>query len=168
MRLLLLWRSLILSLLIGLFMLSWGAIIPNATAAVYQMEEAPGQMLYQSRHTLRDEFGKPWQVILFKREKNREETDVHLRLVGFPDVATFDRDRALKIFISTGKVLAAKDIFSPQSSADNVGEFDFKAVLPKLPQLTSVQLLLKMKNDPAIALQIPAEVVLEWHLVIEK
>ncbi|MBP0018016.1 MAG: DUF3122 domain-containing protein [Cyanobacteria bacterium SBLK] len=167
MRLSLLWRSLILSLIIGLLMLSWGTI-PHATAAVYQMEEAPGQMLYQSRHTLRDEFGEPWQVILFKREKNREETPVHLRLVGFPDVAAFDRDRALKIFVSTGQVLSAEDIFSPQSSADNVGEFDFKEILPKLPQLASVQFLLKMKNDRAIALQIPAAVVLEWHLAIER
>ncbi|MGK7925146.1 MAG: DUF3122 domain-containing protein [Spirulina sp.] len=163
----LLGRSLLLSLLLALLMLSWGAMIPNAKAAVYQMEEAPGQMLYQSRHTLRDETGEPWQVVLFRREKNNGENSVHLRLVGFPEVVAFPHPQPLKVFVSTGKTFAAEDIFATTSPADNVGEFNFKEVLPKLPKVASVQLLLKMKDDRAIALRIPPEVVLEWHLTVE-
>ncbi|WP_373544141.1 DUF3122 domain-containing protein, partial [Chamaesiphon sp.] len=33
-----------------------------AFAAVTQIEETPGQMLYQSRQNLRDRTGKSWQV----------------------------------------------------------------------------------------------------------
>ncbi|WP_323224287.1 DUF3122 domain-containing protein [Spirulina sp. 06S082] len=160
-------RSLILSLLFGLLILSWGAIASNATAAVYQMEEAPGQMLYQSRHTLRDEIDEPWQVVLFKREKDNGENSIHLRLVGFPDLTNFAHPQPLKVFTSTGKVLLAEDFFATESPADNVGEFDFQTVLPQLPQVASVQLLLKMKDESAIALRIPAEVVLEWHLIVQ-
>ncbi|MEM9541018.1 MAG: DUF3122 domain-containing protein [Cyanobacteria bacterium P01_E01_bin.42] len=168
MSLLLSWRGLILSLLLIPSILSWVAIAPPVTAAIYPMQETLGQMLYQSRHTLRDEFGEPWQVILFKREKINGENSVHLRLVGFPDVAFFNREQPLKIFVSTGELLAAKDIFNATSSADNVAEFDFQKILPQLPTLTSVQFLLNMQNNGAIALQIPAEVVLEWHLLIER
>ena len=159
-------RSLVLGFCLAFLLFGWSAIAPQATAAVYQMEEAPGQMLYQSRHTLRDETGEPWQVVLFKR-KNDRETSVHLRLVGFPDVIAFRHPQPLKVFTSMGRVLPAEDIFARQSPAENVGEFDFQDVLPKLPPVASVQLLLKMKDDRAIALQIPAEVVLEWHLTIE-
>ncbi len=34
-----------------------------AFATVTQIEEAPGQMLYQSRQNLRDRTGKSWQVV---------------------------------------------------------------------------------------------------------
>jgi hypothetical protein len=38
-----------------------------AIAAVTQIEEYPGQMLYQSRQKLQDQTGKSWQAIAFKR-----------------------------------------------------------------------------------------------------
>jgi hypothetical protein len=47
-----------------------------ASALIRQQLEAPGQTLYQSRHSLRDGRGKTWQVILFKRIKVGELANV--------------------------------------------------------------------------------------------
>nr|WP_223212307.1 DUF3122 domain-containing protein [Microcystis aeruginosa] len=37
----------------------------SALALTRQQLEGPGQLLYQSRHSLRDDTGSPWQVVLF-------------------------------------------------------------------------------------------------------
>ena len=44
------------------------AIAP-VQAAIRQIEEVPGQMVYQSRQTLNDQQGSSWQVIAFKRNR---------------------------------------------------------------------------------------------------
>lgn len=36
---------------------------PNAAATIRQLEEAPGQQVYQTRQTLYDQHGNPWQAI---------------------------------------------------------------------------------------------------------
>ncbi|HEY9865617.1 MAG TPA: DUF3122 domain-containing protein, partial [Candidatus Obscuribacterales bacterium] len=64
-------------------------ILEPAHATIRQQQEAPGQMLYQSRHSLRDETGTAWQVVLFKRVKNNQIDTINLRLVGFPNQAVF-------------------------------------------------------------------------------
>lgn len=68
-----------------------------ALASIRQMEEAPGQLLIQSRHTLQDDRGNAWQVVLFKRTKADGSSTVHLRLVDFPGLADFAHPRPLKI-----------------------------------------------------------------------
>ena len=50
-----------------------------AFATVTQIEEAPGQMLYQSRQNLRDRTGKSWQVVAFKRVRPDGSEMVSLR-----------------------------------------------------------------------------------------
>lgn len=50
----------------------------TAFATVTQIEEYPGQMLYQSRQTLRDQNENSWQVIAFKRIHPEESAVVSL------------------------------------------------------------------------------------------
>jgi len=73
------------------------ADIPPAQAEIRTFEESPGQVLTQSRTTLKDEFGTRWQAIAFKRTKPDGSEIVALRLVGFPGAVTIDRSRPLML-----------------------------------------------------------------------
>lgn len=168
------WKSLrrivLAILLLGAFVLmmviGWGSLTPpSAVASIRQIEEAPGQMLYQSRHTLQDETGQSWQIVLFKRVKAGEAKDISLRLVGFPGVAEFAHPQPLKITTNTGKVLKAEDLFADQSPAANVGEYNIKDVLSELPMSIGVTLSLPMKGDRTTSLSVPSVVILEWQTV---
>ncbi|MCC0178135.1 DUF3122 domain-containing protein [Waterburya agarophytonicola K14] len=134
-----------------------------AFASIRQMEEAPGQILVQSRHTLKDDRGNSWQVVLFKRTKADGSSTIHLRLVDFPGLADFAHPQPLQI--TTNKDLfKAEDVFAEKAPAANVGEFDMQNVLSQLPA-TKLNLSLPMKGEETTQLSIPPEVVLEWQSV---
>ena len=83
--------SLLLGTLGLVIFLGWGIINPPvALAAIRQLEEAPGQMVYQSRQNLKDQHGNTWQAIAFKRINADHKISIYLRLVGFPNVAEID------------------------------------------------------------------------------
>ena len=84
-------------------------ILEPANATIGQQQEAPGQMLYQSRHSLRDETGTAWQVVLFKRVKNDQIDTINLRLVGFPNQAAFLHPKGLEIMTRQGRLFQAED-----------------------------------------------------------
>ncbi|MFP4414689.1 DUF3122 domain-containing protein [Coleofasciculus sp.] len=159
-------RLLVLGASVLLIVIGWGSVTPpSAVASIRQIEEAPGQMLYQSRHTLPDETGQSWQIVLFKRVKAGEPKDISLRLVGFPGMAEFAHPQPLKIKTNTGKVLEAEDLFADQSPAANVGQYNITEVLSQLPTATGVKLSLPMKSDRTTTLRIPSVVILEWQTV---
>ncbi|MEG4294054.1 DUF3122 domain-containing protein [Microcoleus sp. C2C3] len=82
------------TILIGLaiwFCLLVGLGQSPTIAAIRELEEAPGQMVYQSRQTLIDQNGHNWQAIAFKRISPDNQTSFDLRLVGFPGVVKIDR-----------------------------------------------------------------------------
>jgi hypothetical protein len=136
-----------------------------AFASIRQMEEAPGQVLIQSRHTLKDDRGNSWQVVLFKRTKADSSSTIHLRLVDFPGLADFAHPQPLTITTTNkGDSLKAEDVFAEKAPAANVGEFDVQNVLFQLPA-TKLNLSLPMKSDRSTQLSIPPEVVLEWQSV---
>jgi hypothetical protein len=141
---------------------------PQAVAAIRTIEEAPGQMLYQSRHRLRDKKGNSWQVILFKRVNKDDSTNVNLRLVAFPGIADFAHPQPLKITTKNGDNFKAEDMFAKEAPATNVGEYDVKNILQKLPILVSINLSLLLKDNQVINIQIPPEVVLEWQTIAAK
>ncbi|NEP03125.1 MAG: DUF3122 domain-containing protein [Symploca sp. SIO2E9] len=153
--------SLIMLFLLGLE--SWS--IPPATASIRQTEEAPGQTLVQSRHTLRDKTGNAWQVVLFKRLKANDAISINLRLVGFPGAAKFAHPQPLTMITETGTILSCKDMFAEKSPAANVGQYDFTNALNKLPTAASVHLFPLMSDAQPIKLKIPPEVILEWQIV---
>lgn len=141
--------------------------VQPAWAEIRQIEEAPGQLLYQSQHSLRDQTGYSWQVVLFKQVKDATVTGVNLRLVGFPGVAEFSHPKPLQIKIETGEIFRAEDEFGDKSPAPNVGQYDLKSVLLKLPINQRTVLLLPLADDHTIALQIPPSILLEWQALAQ-
>ena len=79
----------------------------SALASIRQMEEAPGQVLIQSRHTLKDNHGNSWQVVLFKRSQADGSSIIHLRLVDFPGLADFAHPQPLTITTDAGDLFKA-------------------------------------------------------------
>jgi len=114
----------------------------SALALTRQQLEGPGQLLYQSRHSLRDDTGSPWQVVLFKRIK----------------------DGGLTITTAKGEILAAKDAFAEKSPAANVGQYEMQDILPQLPVTEAIELSLPLEAPRH--LNIPIPVLLEWQSLL--
>ena len=140
-----------------------------AFATVTQIEEYPGQMLYQSRQILPDQDGNSWQVIAFKRVHPEGSAVVSLRLIGFADGVEFDHTQPLTLTTSMGKTLTARDISSEISQDTpapvNIGEYELQSVLPQLQSEIPLHLTLPMVTGSAINLQIPFTAIQEWHTI---
>lgn len=135
-----------------------------AIALIQKQEEAPGQILYKSRHSLRDNQGNSWQVVLFKRVKNGEVKDISLRLVGFPGSVTFNHPEPLQIVVGNGSIMEAVDEFGEKAPSPNVGQYDLTDVLPKISPAAQIELYLSIAETKC-AIAIPSPVVLEWKAI---
>lgn len=157
-------------LLVACFCLVLAVCSPlSASAAITQIEESPGQMLYQSRQNLWDQTGKSWQVVAFKRIHPDGSAILSLRLVGFPGAVELDHTQPLTLTTSMGQTLTAKDVSSEISqdtpTLANVGEYDIQPVLPQLQAEIPLQLTLQMITGSAIKLQIPFTAIQEWQTI---
>lgn len=158
----------VLVLSIGLFV-SWGLMATApAIAAIRQLEEAPGQIVYQSRHTLTDQTGRSWQAIAFKRIRADGSPHIYLRLVGFPGAGAIDRTQPLTLRSSMGETLTAADasaqIFTDASSPEpNVGQYDLQPLLPQLHAELPWHLSVPITNGSPLTLPIPPALVQEWQ-----
>lgn len=143
-----------------------------AFATVTQIEEYPGQMLYQSRQTLQDQTGNSWQMIVFKRVHPEGSAAISLRLIGFANGVEFNHTQPLTLTTSTGKTLTARDIsneISQSTSAPaNVGEYDLQSVAPQLKSEIPLYLTLPMVTGSSIELKIPFAVVQEWQAILTR
>jgi hypothetical protein len=133
-----------------------------ASALIRQQLEAPGQTLYQSRHSLRDGRGKTWQVILFKRIKVGELANVQLRLVGFPNETVFQHPASLTLKDSQGNRLIAADVFADQAPAPNVGQYELTDILESVSTSGSLELSLPVENGET-RISVPPVIILEWQ-----
>ncbi|NJL02592.1 MAG: DUF3122 domain-containing protein [Spirulinaceae cyanobacterium SM2_1_0] len=156
-------RALALCLAVMMAIAGWYSRTLPAQAAIRVTEEAPGQFLYQTRHSLRDDSGQPWQVVFFKRQRPERAPLVHLRLVGFPTVTTFEHPQPLPIWVDSEPVAMADDVFGARSPSPNVGEYDFATRLADLPAVSFLQLQLPL-TEPR-SLRIPYFVVQQWRAV---
>jgi hypothetical protein len=143
----------------------------SAFAAITQLEEAPGQMLYQSRQNLRDRTGKSWQFAI-KRVRPDGSAMVSLRLVGFLGAVELDHTRSLTLTTSMGQTLTAKDVTNEISQGANalanVGEYDIQTVLPQLHSEIPLELTLPMLTGEASELQIPSIAIKEWKAIADR
>lgn len=150
------------------FLLIIGSPLP-AFATVTQIEEYPGQMLFQSRQNLRDQAGKSWQAIAFKRIHPEGSSSVSLRLVGFPGAVELDHTQPLTLSTSMGQTLTAKDISSEISqntpTPANVAEYDIKSVLPELQSEIPLHLTLPVVSGSVVELEIPLTAIQEWQTI---
>ncbi|WP_413162688.1 DUF3122 domain-containing protein [Capilliphycus salinus ALCB114379] len=133
-----------------------------AQAEIRKQQETPEQVLYQSRHSLRDNTGDSWQVILFKRVKSGELAEINLRLVGFPGEVIFTHVQPLKIK-DADRTLQADDVFAEKSPAPNVGQYDFKPILSQLSSNHLIELKLPLEKERT--LKVPPAVILEWQSI---
>jgi hypothetical protein len=158
------------ALMLGIW-LGLGLFNPaSAAAAIRQLEEAPGQVVYQSRQTLPDQHGNSWQAIAFKRIRPDGSSSVALRLVGFPGMANLDRSQPLTLTNSLGKTLTAADassqIFTDEAAPEpNVGQYDLQPLLPQLQAAIPLRLTLPTLTGDAITLNVPAGLIQEWQTV---
>jgi hypothetical protein len=160
-------------LLLGAIALSLGLGLgllnpPSAAAAIRSLEEAPGQMVYQSRATLKDQHGSGWQAIAFKRVRPDSQTSIELRLVGFPGVAVLDRSQPLTLTNSLGKTLTAPDassaIFGEAKPPEpNVGQYDLLPLLSQLQVEVPLQLTLPVVDSEPITLSVSPSLLQEWQ-----
>jgi len=160
----LLLTTLVLTVLLGLGI----STTPDTVAVIRQLEEAPGQIVYQSRQTLNDQHGNSWQAIAFKRVSPNNKTSFELRLVGFPGVVEIDRSQPLLLTNSMGEKLTAADnssiIFTDLSAPEsNVGEYDLQPLLPQLQPELPLGLTLPTIDGEAIQLSVPPSFVQEWQ-----
>jgi|JI102314A2RNA_FD_contig_101_779026_length_1622_multi_2_in_0_out_0_2 Protein of unknown function (DUF3122) len=164
---LLLLGALVLSVFLGLGILT----TPHAAAAIRQLEEAPGQMVYQSRKTIKDQHRNNWQAIAFKRIRPNGKTSVELRLVAFPGVVEIDRTKPLLLTNSLGKTLTAADvssnIFTDSTVPEpNIGQYDIQPLLPQLQAEIPLKLTLPTLHGDAINLSVSPSFVQDWQTLL--
>ncbi|NER81724.1 MAG: DUF3122 domain-containing protein [Leptolyngbya sp. SIO1D8] len=157
-------------ILLGVYVLGTVLYTPPALATIRQLEEVPGQVVYQSRQAVQDQQGDRWQVIAFNRVRPDGSTSFYLRLVGFPGTAEIDRSQPLTLTTSLGQSLTADDasskIFTDASAPEpNVGQYDLQPIVAKLPAAIPVQLALPILNQPEILLAISPTLIQEWKTV---
>lgn len=156
---------LVLGIILGL---GWG--IPAAWATVRTLEEAPGQVVVQSRQTVPDQRGRSWQVIAFKRQRPDGTATFAVRLVGFPGSVTLDRQQPLTLTNSLGKTFTAADasgkIFTDSERPEpHVGQYDLQPLLSQLQAEIPLQLALPTVEGETVRLRVPAALVKEWQAV---
>ncbi len=159
-------------LLLGALVLSFSLMVgiltaQSAAAAIRQLEEAPGQVVYQSRQTLKDTHGNSWNAIAFKRIRPDGKTSLALRLVGFPGMVAIDRDRPLVLTNSMGKKLIAADasnnIFTDSAVPEpHVGQYNLQPLLAQLQAEIPLKLMLPTIGGEAINLSVPPDFVQDW------
>ncbi len=169
-----------------------GVLPQRAIAEVRQQVEAPGQVLYQSRQSLRDRDGRTWQLILFHRVVAPDadfsaiapdpdapaiphQNTTQLRLTGFPDLVTLDRTRPLEINPLLGEPMVATDTSAKALDEPDrdrhIGQWQVVRVLEQLPSVMPLTLAVPVIDAQggagSITLDVPAYVVREWQSVAQ-
>lgn len=167
----LLWLLLVLGLSI-LFFLAWGILFQPlpVMAKIVQIEEPGGHIVYRSQHSLRDDTGKAWQVVLFKQvlaDTVDGASALNLRLVGLPGAAEVDHPLPLKITSSDGKEWTAIDLFAREAPAPTIGQYNVRDVVEELP-VEQLSLAIPLGGNRSITLSVPSGVVQEWQEVAAK
>ena len=141
---------------------------PTVSAAIRQLEEAPNQMVYQSRQSLKDQHGNTWQTVAFKRSRPDGNSSFELRLVGFPNLVAIDHTQSLTLTNSLGKTLTAVDTSSnifKEGAQGNVGQYDLQPLLADLQAEIPLKISLPTLKGDVISLSIPPSLVAEWQTV---
>lgn len=134
-------------------------------AAVTQIKDTSGEIIYRSQQKLEDESGRVWQVVLFKRVYPGDPVSVNLRLVGFPGTEELIHPQPLKITSATGQIWTAADMFLDEAPAPTIGQYNLKDILPQLPT-QKLNLGVPLPGEKFINISVPTFVVKEWKSVI--
>jgi hypothetical protein len=148
-------------LLIGLLFLATAA---PALASIHTYHEKPGQTTVRSRQSLRDKDDLAWQATLFKRQIEGNLQGIYLRLVGFPERVTVDRQKNLLIQTGTLASWEAPPLLDPQTRAlpNNVAQYNFVEVLTQLKGAIPLTLTIPLENSAYAYVVVAPFVVDEW------
>ncbi|MBO0351952.1 DUF3122 domain-containing protein [Phormidium pseudopriestleyi FRX01] len=153
--------------------------VSPAQAVIRQLEEEPGQTVYQSeiyksRQMLKDQQGNSWQAIAFERILPDHQDSIYLRLVAFPGTANIDHSQPLTITNSMSETLTAVDVsedmfMDDTKMATNAGEYDLQPILMQLESAIPLRLILQTLDQQEIVLNVSPAVVEEWRsLTVQK
>lgn len=139
-----------------------------AIAAIQQFEEQPGQTVYQTRHPLKDQQGRTWQAIAFKRIKPDGATVLNFRLAGFPGSVRIDRTQPLQFRNSFGEILTAEDASSQMFSNTNalephIGQYNLQPIVSDLRLELPWRITLPTESGNAITFTLPATFLADWR-----
>jgi Protein of unknown function (DUF3122) len=140
---------------------------PVANANLTKYQESSGLTRYNSKHSLKDKTGYSWQIVLFPVISGGNN-NYYLRLVGFPGIVELKHPQSLEIITSEGKILIANDLFSEESPAPNVGQFDVTNLVKELPEKGFLKLVLPLKNNQELSLKLPSSILLEWQWLVKE
>jgi Protein of unknown function (DUF3122) len=159
------WRKLVIMITFCLCLTI--AHSPLALASIHKYPETDDRVMFRSVQSLRDNDGKAWQVVLYKRVKSGIVTSVNLRLVGFPGIELI---HPADLTVVTGKteISKADDIWAGANLPVNVGEYDFRSIVLKLESNRPLQLNVPVKSRIDTKLLVPPFAVTEWGLLLEK
>ncbi|NER01089.1 MAG: DUF3122 domain-containing protein [Cyanothece sp. SIO2G6] len=170
------WLFVLLLGLLGGIISGWAMPIAHAfpgTASIALLaahQEAPGQVLYKSFNTFQDQYGRKWRSIAFNHTFPDGHHDFQLRLVGFPGVATVDRDRPLQIKTPLGRTFQAQDtakaLFKSDTTTEpNVAQYDLAPIVAQLPNLIPLRLSLPLEANDDLRLLVGPNAIREWQAV---
>ncbi|MDS3861314.1 DUF3122 domain-containing protein [Thermosynechococcaceae cyanobacterium BACA0444] len=157
-------RFLVLSLCLGIILC---ALTSPAQARVQQIEEAPGQIVYQARQTIRDQQNQTWQVIAFQRAKDSQMGHPYLRVVGFPGLTSIDPQLPLIMTNALGDRLiappASENLFTDAANPEpHIAQYGLMEIIPKLN--IAVPLRLEIPSlEKAVTLNISPSALFEWQ-----
>jgi len=143
-----------------------------AQATIRQIDEAPGQTLYQIRTTLKDQQGNRWQAIAFKRHQPDGSEVLNVRLVGFPGAAKIDRPQPLKLIDSLGHTFTAPDtsaqIFTDASAPEPyIGQYDLRSILTDLQPALPLEVDIPMQDGKPAVLLVAPPVLKDWQDLLD-
>ncbi|NJK75457.1 MAG: DUF3122 domain-containing protein [Richelia sp. CSU_2_1] len=140
---------------------------PPALASIHKYPETGDRVMFRSVQSLRDNDGKAWQVVLYKRVKLGLVNSVNLRLIGFPGIELI-HPADLTVIAGKTEIGKADDIWADSDLPVNVGEYDFRSLVMKLESNRPLQLNLPVKGTTDTELLVPPFAVREWRLLLEK
>lgn len=159
--------------LIAVLLIVGVSLVPvhPAIALIQEHQEAPGQVLYKSVWSLRDDHQHPWQAIVFKYTYPDRQMDGYLRLVGFPGAVSLDHAQPLRLIYSPDREVRLPDESGPifkegRAPEPAVGQYNLQAVLDQLPTDRSLDIILPTLLDGEMQLHIPLWLVQEWQTVL--
>lgn len=138
-----------------------------AQALLRETVEQPGQVVFQSRQTLRDQDGQTWQVVVFKRTKDGSASEMSLRLVGFPGQVEFQHPAPLVVRPNAETLFTLADDFAEQNPGENVGQYQISDAFQSSP-LNGIWELELPLLDRTDYIKVPYFVLQEWQTVLAK
>jgi Protein of unknown function (DUF3122) len=157
-------KSLLLSILIIVLTLTSSITCLPAAAEIRQFYESPGQLLYKSQWTLKDQTGKSWQAIAFQvrpADVSQPGFTVQLRLVGFPNSVVLNSAQPLRLDDRQQFLTASSTAANLPPGA--IGEFDIQPILLQLNPKTPLYLTLTTENASTVDLKVPPFLIEEWQ-----